>query len=90
MSIIRSHLNLTYNSIGDEGCKAIGDALKTNTTLKSLSLGDNFFGDDGGRAIADALKTNMTLAQLVQKDLYSKKIGLKSGGLITFTCTAHK
>ena len=31
-------LDLTYNKFGVEGCKALGEALKTNTSLTLLDL----------------------------------------------------
>ena len=32
---------VTGNQIGDEGAKAIGEVLKVNNTLTSLSIGSN-------------------------------------------------
>jgi Ran GTPase-activating protein (RanGAP) involved in mRNA processing and transport len=40
-------LNLGFNSIGNEGGKAIGESLKMNRTLTELNLGDNEIGDEG-------------------------------------------
>ncbi len=34
----QSHPMFTDNQIGDEGCKAIAEALKVNRTLTSLNL----------------------------------------------------
>jgi Ran GTPase-activating protein (RanGAP) involved in mRNA processing and transport len=34
-------IDLTYNSIGDEGYAALADALKVNSTLTTINLFDN-------------------------------------------------
>ena len=51
-------LVLGANSIGDEGAKAIADALnyKYKSVLNTLDLRNNGIGDSGAIAIADALK----------------------------------
>jgi Ran GTPase-activating protein (RanGAP) involved in mRNA processing and transport len=67
-----TELNLYYNSIGDDGAKAIAEALKDNTVLTTLYLGYNSIGDDGAKAIAEALKVNTVLTSL---DLRSNLIG---------------
>jgi Ran GTPase-activating protein (RanGAP) involved in mRNA processing and transport len=55
---VLSTLILWKNNIGDEGAKAIAEALKVNTVLTVLYLGENNIGDDGAKAIAEALKVN--------------------------------
>jgi Ran GTPase-activating protein (RanGAP) involved in mRNA processing and transport len=54
-------LDLSYNSIGDDGAKALAEALKTNSTLTTLDLQNNSIGPDGAKALAEALKTNSTV-----------------------------
>jgi hypothetical protein len=50
-------LVLNYNSIGDEGTKAIAEALKVNAVLTKLSLRGNVnLGDAGVKAVRDAVK----------------------------------
>ena len=49
----------------NDGAKALADALKTNTSLTDLYLGQNEIESEGATALADALKTNRSL-----KDLY--------------------
>ena len=51
-------INLQGNNIGSEGGKAIGEALKVNTSLTEIDLGSNNIGDEGGKAIGEALKVN--------------------------------
>ena len=50
--------------MGDDGARAIADALRVNSTLRDLRLGGNGVIDDGARAIADALRVNSTLQTL--------------------------
>ena len=52
------------NKIGDEGGKAIGEALKVNTSLTQISLEGNKIGDEGGKAIGEALKVNTSLTEI--------------------------
>ena len=51
-------IDLSYNNIGDEGGKAIGEALKVNTSLSEIDLDSNNIGDEGRKAIREALKVN--------------------------------
>ena len=48
------------NNIGDEGCVALAEALKTNRTVHTLNLYHNHIGVQGCVALAEALKTNRT------------------------------
>ena len=61
-----TELNLSYNSISDDGAKAIAASLKNLTTL---DLSDNSIGDDGAKAIAVSFKNLTTL------DLSDNSIG---------------
>ena len=47
---------VSNNKIGAEGGKAIGEALKVNTSLISIGLDDTKIGDEGAKAIGEALK----------------------------------
>ena len=38
MNTSLTDINLHYNNIGDEGAKAIGEALKVNTSLTGINL----------------------------------------------------
>ena len=69
-------LNLSCNSIGDDGAKALADALKKccNIKLTSLNLSSNSIGDDGAKALADALK-NCCNIKLTSLNLSSNSIG---------------
>jgi Ran GTPase-activating protein (RanGAP) involved in mRNA processing and transport len=48
--------------------KTIGEALKSNTHLRSLEISYNLVGDDGAKAFAEALKNNTTLEDLMLID----------------------
>jgi hypothetical protein len=66
-------LSLWDNSIGDEGAKAIAEALKVNEVVTTLDLrGGNNIGDEGVIAIAEALKVNAVVTTL---SLGSNNIG---------------
>lgn len=41
------HLNMSCNSIGDDGCASIARSLRLNRTLLTLSLTGNFIRDRG-------------------------------------------
>jgi hypothetical protein len=58
-------IDLTDNSIGDEGALAIAEMLRVNSTLQEMNLQDNGIGDDGAIAIAAALEFNYS-----QQDIY--------------------
>ena len=51
-------LDLTWDSIGAEGAKAIATALQSNSTLTTLDLYYTSIGDEGAKAIATALQSN--------------------------------
>eukprot|EP00900_Chrysochromulina_parva_P008804 jgi/Chrpa1/17925/Chrysochromulina_OHIO_Genome00007350-RA len=51
-------LNVSYNGIGPQGGKAIGDAFGGSATLTALDIGGNIIGLKGGKAVAEALRTN--------------------------------
>ena len=61
-------LNLYENKIGDEGAKALAEALQENQTLTSLVLWDNKIGDEGGKALLEALQKNQTLTTIYLSD----------------------
>ena len=49
----------------------LAEALKVNTALKQLGLGDNKISDEGAKALAEALKVNTALQLLY---LFGNKI----------------
>jgi Ran GTPase-activating protein (RanGAP) involved in mRNA processing and transport len=57
-------LKLSYNQLGDEGCKIIAPAIRRHQSLKILDLGFNQIGDIGCEAISLSLKDNSTLETL--------------------------
>jgi Ran GTPase-activating protein (RanGAP) involved in mRNA processing and transport len=69
---VLTELRLGDNEIGDDGAKAIAEALKVNAVLTELLLGANEIRDVGAKAIAEALKVNAVVTTL---GLYNNKIG---------------
>jgi hypothetical protein len=62
------HLSLWDNSISDEGAVAIGQALRSNKTLLSLSLGMNKISNTGGEYLALSIgKFKLTSQQLFER-----------------------
>jgi len=57
-------LDLTQNSIGDQGAEMISTALRMNSTLKFLSLASNRIGATGANALARSLQENKSLQTL--------------------------
>jgi Ran GTPase-activating protein (RanGAP) involved in mRNA processing and transport len=52
------------NDLGEGGGRALAEALRLNSTLTSLNLGDNGLGEGAGRALAEALRLNTSLTSL--------------------------
>eukprot|EP00923_Selenidium_pygospionis_P012992 GHVN01022386.1.p1 GENE.GHVN01022386.1~~GHVN01022386.1.p1 ORF type:complete len:108 (+),score=33.55 GHVN01022386.1:210-533(+) len=49
------------DKIGDEGVKALSEALEVKKTIKAIDLSDNQIGDEGVKALSEALKVNKTI-----------------------------
>ena len=68
--ILKSNTSVTVvvlvgnKEIGDEGAKALAEALKVNATVEVLHLNGCGIGDDGAAAIAEALRSNTSLTML--------------------------
>ena len=68
--ILKSNTSVTEvvlagnKEIGDEGAKALVEALKVNVTVEELHLDGCGIGDDGAAAIAEALRSNTSLEYL--------------------------
>ncbi|KAL0239603.1 hypothetical protein GEMRC1_009711 [Eukaryota sp. GEM-RC1] len=67
-------IDLRYNSIGDEGARALAEVLRVNTVVTSIDLVRNAIGDDGARTLAEVLKINTTVTKI---DLSKNYIGDK-------------
>jgi Ran GTPase-activating protein (RanGAP) involved in mRNA processing and transport len=57
-------LDLSWNSLTDQGAEALANVLQKNSVLESLKLSSNAIGDDGVCALADALHADMALSEL--------------------------
>jgi hypothetical protein len=69
-----TRLNFSRHEIGDDGAKALAEALKDNKTITVLYLSGNKIGNAGAIAIADMLKVNTTITKLY---LYNNNIGIE-------------
>eukprot|EP00729_Bicosta_minor_P014554 gene14554-biopygen10298 len=72
-------LDMERMELGEDDGAAIGEALKVNTTLTSISLGINNLGEVGVAAIGEALKVNTTLTYI---DLKWNNLGEVAGAAI--------
>eukprot|EP00900_Chrysochromulina_parva_P003387 jgi/Chrpa1/13049/Chrysochromulina_OHIO_Genome00024578-RA len=63
-------LSLAWNKLGEEGTKAICEALKQNKTLKELDMSgrDNIGGEAGAKHVADMLGVNGALTKICLAD----------------------
>jgi len=57
-------LDLVGNDIGADGCAALCDVLKTNTTLTTLNLSRNSLGRKGGYKLAEMLELNSSIVEM--------------------------
>ena len=64
-------LNMSYNSISDDGAAAISDSLKINVSLQELDLAGNNIITEGAIKIAEAIQVTKTLQKL---NLYNNNI----------------
>lgn len=66
------------NHIGDEGAKAIAEALKVNPTCNLVDMDANMIGDEGASALADALEASKSLNYLFLQFNQIGHVGLKA------------
>ncbi|CAE7713668.1 NLRC3, partial [Symbiodinium microadriaticum] len=66
-----THVDLRYNEIGDEGDKALADAVESNRTV-TVNLTGSQLGGKGAKALAAALKSNCTVTHV---DLQGNNFG---------------
>ena len=76
------HLEISDNSIGDDGISAISDNLHINTTLIQLVARNCKFHSKGAKAVATMLQANKTLKYL---DISNNHIG--DDGITAVTCS---
>ena len=76
-----SSLDLTDNSISDEGANSLARALRKNTSLSSLDLSDNSIADQGACLLGWALRVNHSLSSM---DLSRNSIGDEGADLLAW------
>lgn len=57
-------MNLSGNLIRNEGCKALAEALQSNTMLTSMLFSGNRYHEESVEALAKMLQSNTTLLKL--------------------------
>ena len=57
-------LDMSYNSISDDGAAAISDCLKKNVSLQELNLASNNITNEGVKKISEAITMTATLQKL--------------------------
>ena len=67
-----TEVDLFNKSLGDADAKALGLALRSNTTVTTLDLSGNQIGDQGAKDLADAVRHSTTMTYL---DLDGNQIG---------------
>lgn len=80
-------LNLFALKLNNAQVESLAQALKTNTTITLLILGNSGFGDPGAIALAEALSSNTTLASLFLGDNKIGDEGSKAFGQLLTTNT---
>ncbi|KAI9029124.1 kinase-like domain-containing protein [Hyaloraphidium curvatum] len=75
----KTELIVIEQSLGDSGARALAEALKGNSALRTLFLASNSIGDGGARALADVLKGNSALSTL---NLGSNSIGVEGARVL--------
>jgi Ran GTPase-activating protein (RanGAP) involved in mRNA processing and transport/Flp pilus assembly protein TadD len=71
-------INLSKNSIDDEGLISLLNSLQSNQTITELDLSENNISKQGAKYLADFLKTNKTLKKLSVNDNKISAEGLKA------------
>ena len=71
-------MSLRGTLISDFSATHFADAIKTNTTLMYLDLGENDIGDTGSVALADAFGINSTMTSFLFGGNRNSKIGEKA------------
>jgi Ran GTPase-activating protein (RanGAP) involved in mRNA processing and transport len=65
------NISLYQSKLGDEGMKALAEALKVNN-VQHIDLSDNQIGDEGAKALAEVLKVNTSIRSI---EISVNKIG---------------
>ena len=71
-----THLDLSWNSVGDNGAMILAQSLRSNETLRILDVTHDEIKEKGAFVLADMLKENKGLEKLVLSD---NPIGQRGG-----------
>ena len=61
-------MDLSYNKIGPVGATELAEALKVNTSIRSLNLMQNEIEEEGATAFAEAFRVNSTVTEFLFVD----------------------
>ena len=67
-AVVLAKASLSRNRLGEVGGKAVGEALRVNTVLKTLYLSGNRLGEVGRKAVSGAHSVNTVLKILTMDD----------------------
>mgnify|MGYP002834873044 FL=1 len=81
-------LNLNRNQIGNEGCKALSEALRVHGSITVLEMTNNLIGDEGAMSIAVALSENTS--KISTLDLVENCISDEGAKALATLCAASK
>ena len=78
-------LDVGGNNIDEAGIKVLMDALRGNTTLKTLELGYNPIGEKGAEELSNVLKYDL---QVMGPDTQQPRRECRTVAVLLFTCGA--
>ncbi|EGZ22664.1 hypothetical protein PHYSODRAFT_488550 [Phytophthora sojae] len=79
--------DLEFKSLGVDGAAAVGELLKTNKSLKTVTLSRNQIGDEGVKKLAERLSEN---AEAGVKELSVTDVGISGAGLDSLAALVEK
>ena len=80
-------LNISCNTLSDEGIAAISECLKVNNILKELNISKNEISSEGAMTIAEALQLNTALVKLdISRNMLSDKGALSITACLKINC----
>jgi len=75
--LVTSELDLTMHGLGDKGCIAVAQCIKSNPLITSLNLCDNSITIDGVEVLMNVMRMNKSITEL---DLSKNRLGNKGLG----------
>ncbi|KAE8904472.1 hypothetical protein PF005_g15821 [Phytophthora fragariae] len=79
--------DLEFKSLGVDGAAAVGELLRTNKSLKTVTLSRNQVGDEGVKKLVEGLGEN---AEAAVKELNVTDVGISGAGLDSLAALLEK